>query len=412
VSQGRGWWQASDGKWYPPHLHRDYQPEHPGDPTWWQAADGNWYPPDLTPPGYHDSGATATAATQSEAEEKGWSTNLLLDEEAPTVSGQRPSATWNVNRKPVTPEETLADLPPSTRGSSRVTATGIGTADLPPGARIEPDHQPPSVASVVALVLSVLVWPVGLIVTLVVRRRLRRTGAGGWALTGAALWVAGILAVATCVGVPLKLIGSVANLDTATHVEAEAVSYVNSQRSSGHQTVAATSALCVQRTGTRWSCQVSLANGTTEPLQVTVNNVGQQFQITEGTATQQVTSNADDRVAQTNLSTTLAAASVSYTQAQSYTTTDKFIQTLEKSEPDLTYTDQGSTGQDDISVDVADPTTLYLAAFSLPTGSCWIVRDQGSLSGVTYGLIPHQTPGSCKASAGPSVTTWSETFPS
>jgi hypothetical protein len=25
TSQGDGWWQASDGKWYPPHLHPDYR---------------------------------------------------------------------------------------------------------------------------------------------------------------------------------------------------------------------------------------------------------------------------------------------------------------------------------------------------------------------------------------------------
>jgi len=24
VSQGPGWWEASDGKWYPPHQHPDY----------------------------------------------------------------------------------------------------------------------------------------------------------------------------------------------------------------------------------------------------------------------------------------------------------------------------------------------------------------------------------------------------
>jgi diguanylate cyclase len=48
VSQGPGWWLASDGKWYPPHLH----PGHRGmttEPTWWRASDGNWYPPELHP---------------------------------------------------------------------------------------------------------------------------------------------------------------------------------------------------------------------------------------------------------------------------------------------------------------------------------------------------------------------------
>jgi hypothetical protein len=43
---GPGWWQASDGKWYPPR-ESDEAPE----PGWWLAADGKWYPPaDVTPP--------------------------------------------------------------------------------------------------------------------------------------------------------------------------------------------------------------------------------------------------------------------------------------------------------------------------------------------------------------------------
>jgi hypothetical protein len=29
VSQGAGWWQASDGKWYPPESHPDYPASRP-----------------------------------------------------------------------------------------------------------------------------------------------------------------------------------------------------------------------------------------------------------------------------------------------------------------------------------------------------------------------------------------------
>jgi hypothetical protein len=31
VSQGEGWWVASDGKWYPPHLHPEYRPATPSE---------------------------------------------------------------------------------------------------------------------------------------------------------------------------------------------------------------------------------------------------------------------------------------------------------------------------------------------------------------------------------------------
>jgi hypothetical protein len=51
----KGWWQAKDGKWYPPELHPSHRPAQqtsaPGAPFpgWWQASDGKWYPPDLHP---------------------------------------------------------------------------------------------------------------------------------------------------------------------------------------------------------------------------------------------------------------------------------------------------------------------------------------------------------------------------
>src|SRR5664280_3160615 len=31
VSQGEGWWVASDGKWYPPYLHPEYRPATPSE---------------------------------------------------------------------------------------------------------------------------------------------------------------------------------------------------------------------------------------------------------------------------------------------------------------------------------------------------------------------------------------------
>ena len=76
--KGPEWWQASNGKWYAPELHPDYQPpvtqqpevpapppppDSPGlRPGWWQASDGNWYPPerhpDYRPPSILDSPTT------------------------------------------------------------------------------------------------------------------------------------------------------------------------------------------------------------------------------------------------------------------------------------------------------------------------------------------------------------------
>ena len=46
VSQGLGWWQASDLKWYPPERHPDYVPPLPPPPTddVTQAERRGWYP--------------------------------------------------------------------------------------------------------------------------------------------------------------------------------------------------------------------------------------------------------------------------------------------------------------------------------------------------------------------------------
>ena len=44
VSQGPGWWIASDGKWYPPEQHPDYQPAPP------PIGPGGAFPP-MPPPG-------------------------------------------------------------------------------------------------------------------------------------------------------------------------------------------------------------------------------------------------------------------------------------------------------------------------------------------------------------------------
>jgi|GEM_PF-4008724 len=49
VFQGPGLWLASDGQWYPPHLHPSYQPPPCGPPLWWLASDGKWYPPETHP---------------------------------------------------------------------------------------------------------------------------------------------------------------------------------------------------------------------------------------------------------------------------------------------------------------------------------------------------------------------------
>ena len=93
VSQGPGWWIASDGKWYPPQQHPDHRPPTPPvaplpaapviqtvpvspqpwvappvsavslGPGWWKATDGQWYPPERHP--NHQPGAPSVHVSAS-----------------------------------------------------------------------------------------------------------------------------------------------------------------------------------------------------------------------------------------------------------------------------------------------------------------------------------------------------------
>ena len=73
-----GWWQASDGEWYPPETHPDrgevpdftHRSEPAAEEGWWQATDGEWYPPET-----HPDRAGGTGLHPSEpvpAAEEGW----------------------------------------------------------------------------------------------------------------------------------------------------------------------------------------------------------------------------------------------------------------------------------------------------------------------------------------------------
>lgn len=66
-----GWWQANDGKWYPPETHPDHVPSADDDLAagppaagWWQASDGNWYPPETHPD--HSAPATIDLTSSSD----------------------------------------------------------------------------------------------------------------------------------------------------------------------------------------------------------------------------------------------------------------------------------------------------------------------------------------------------------
>ncbi len=93
ASQGEGWWQASDGKWYPPS-------EPPGD-GYWQADDGKWYPPDSAGP----PSAFSIDATSETAEPLVRAYQAEPGRKIPVMRTQADLDRANRNKKRPSPEE-------------------------------------------------------------------------------------------------------------------------------------------------------------------------------------------------------------------------------------------------------------------------------------------------------------------
>ena len=115
-----------------------------------------------------------------------------------------------------------------------------------------------------------------------------------------------------------------------------------------------------------------------------------------------VTSVANDRSTQSNLTNVLTSAKSVYAQADGFPVTATMTSRLKSDEPAFSYTTGASTKQSLISVitsATATGTTLGLAAWMTKTGLCWWVTDKesGTGAGVTYGYTKGATKTTCTA---------------
>lgn len=163
VSQGPGWWQASDGKWYPPKdadkapapgwwLASDgkwYPPvesEQPPQPGWWLAADGKWYPPATAETEGQPAGAAAAAkpAPAKPAPAKPVPAKPVAAKPVPAkpaaakptpakAAGAKPTPAKAAGGKP-TPAKPAAAKPAPAKptGTNRPPATSASPAAAPP----------------------------------------------------------------------------------------------------------------------------------------------------------------------------------------------------------------------------------------------------------------------------------------
>jgi hypothetical protein len=142
--QGEGWWQASDGRWYPPEQHPDAQRAAAQEPTpsgpppepdvppaegWWKASDGRWYPPEQHP----DAAPAAPPPSEPPSEPPAPSTGRET-----IVVGGPPGAAPSGAAPPPGPPP--SGPPP---GSATGAAPPPSAPGPPPGAAYPPPGSPP-----------------------------------------------------------------------------------------------------------------------------------------------------------------------------------------------------------------------------------------------------------------------------
>ncbi len=132
-----------------------------------------------------------------------------------------------------------------------------------------------------------------------------------------------------------------------------------------------------------------------------------------------VTSSANDRSTQSNLTNVLTSAKAIYAQKGTYPPSATMAKELAKDLPNFSYAAAASTKQDTISVytngaaTTKTGTVLVVAAKMTKTGSCWFVKDDenATKAGVTFGVQKYSAAATCAAAATPATVTWKKSWP-
>ncbi len=132
-----------------------------------------------------------------------------------------------------------------------------------------------------------------------------------------------------------------------------------------------------------------------------------------------VTSSANDRSTQSNLTNVLTSAKAIYAQKGSYPPSATMATELAKDLPNFSYAAAASTKQDTISVytngaaTTTAGTLLVVAAKMTKTGSCWFVKDNENptTAGVTFGVAKYSPSATCAAAAPPATVKWKKAWP-
>ena len=274
TSQGPGWWVASDGKWYAPELHPN-APTSPRTPTGVMVGERANESPRFCPgcgaeriPGAPFCASCGHALTL-QGEGAGGS---ATQQSEPSVSSSAPPAVATAPRVAASGP----NLPPGpgAYGPLPNQAQALGNSQI---------SVPTNSTATLALVFAILIWPVGIILGHIARRKVRQTGERGAGLALAALIVGyawGALVIIIVIGAlaaaPATGFNDLSTLESSVtqQVNANLNNPSNAAYSPG---TSVSSTICVHNSGTQYSCVVRLSGGTTVPVSVTVSTDGSRW---------------------------------------------------------------------------------------------------------------------------------------
>ncbi len=285
TSQGPGWWLASDGKWYAPELHPNASAS-----VYSGIADAPVAERDSPVNGFCPACGTERVSGASFCASCG-----------SALTGQSGDAALPVHQQNVPPMSTSGlppfDAPPEA-GMPPHREPFQGPSPLPPipGSSPyapDPGHTPSpggneplpptNSTATLALVFSILFWPVGIILGHIARAKIRRTGERGAGVALAALIIGYLWGAVVIIVIVVALAGSsTSGFNNLTTLESSVTQQVNANLNNPSNAAyspgtSVTSVICVHNSGTQYSCAVKASDGSSTSISITVSSDGSRW---------------------------------------------------------------------------------------------------------------------------------------
>jgi hypothetical protein len=167
-----------------------------------------------------------------------------------------------------------AQAPPPSQDIPPITDSTYGAST---GYRVASNYQSPAGTTngtaIAALIFAFLFWPVGIILGHIARSTIRRTGERGEGLALAALIISYIWGAVVIIVIIVAVAGSGSSsgFNNLSTLESAVTQQVDAKGLSVKSTI------CVHNSGTQYACDVTLSDGTSQSVSITVSSDGSRW---------------------------------------------------------------------------------------------------------------------------------------